>query len=196
MLFNWTCFICFNWTFNLQFYCLRKGWGSFKEWYVPKWCQRSHVKSSAKLFQCNILKVCLKIFGLSENDFFSFSETETLTTTTSFKTLLSLITKLSLTWPTSGCGGRKLGCASLPNSSVTTTPGESRGRAGGERGFQVELPESTGIFCGRCVFFPFVKGKTLVTLCACCKMPVNCYKKSLFDGQCFCRLWLLVSQCW
>ena len=85
MLFNWTCFICFNWTFNLQFYCLRKGWGSFKEWYVPKWCQRNHVKSRAKIFQCNIFKVCLKIFGVSEDDFFSFSETESLTTT-SFKT--------------------------------------------------------------------------------------------------------------
>ena len=84
MLFNWTCFICFNWTFNLQFYCLRKGWESYKEWYVPKWRQRSHLISSAKLFQCNIFKVCLKIFDVSEEDLF-FSETESLATT-SFKT--------------------------------------------------------------------------------------------------------------
>ena len=36
--------------------------------------------------------------------------------------------KMSLTWPASGWGGRKVGWASLPCSSVTTTPGESRPR--------------------------------------------------------------------
>ena len=39
---------------------------------------------------------------------------------------------------------------------------------------------STWMLCARCVSFPFVKGKTLVTLCACCKMPVNCYNKKPF----------------
>ena len=64
-------------------------------------------------------------------------------------------------------------------------PRGSRGDGlGGERGFWLGAPRdrevSTWMFCGRCVFFPFVEGKTLVTLCACCQITREMLQKEAF----------------
>ena len=131
------------------------------------------MKPSAKLFQCNIFKICLKIFDVSEDDFFSQKQRVSLRLAskpivTDYKTQSHLANLRMWREEAWLCLFAQLVGDHHPG-------GVARTGWGGE-GFS----SGNWMFCGRCVFFPFVKGKTLVTLYACCQIPVNCFKKSPF----------------
>ena len=116
---------------------------------------------------------------------FLFSKTESLTTT-SFKTYFHWLQNSVSPGQPQDVEEGSLAVPLCPTRRWPPPRGSREDGLGGER-FSSGAPRdgkvSTWMFCGRCVFFPFVKGKTLVTLCACCQIPVNCYKKSLFYGH-------------
>ena len=118
-IFKCACFNSFNWAFNLQFYALWKG----REEIMKQVIRESPDKKRTTF------RMMIRTHRLDLKDLKNFEYAQIY-----FDLNMPGMEDELLTWPTSGCGGRKLGWASLPDSSVTTTPGESRGRAGEGRG--------------------------------------------------------------
>ena len=140
------------------------------------------MKSSAKLFQCNIFKVCLKIFDVSEENFFSSQKQRVLLLLASKPTFTDYKAQSHLAnlrmWREEAwlCLFAQLVGDHHPGGVARTGWGGERFSSGAPRDGKVSIWK----FCGRCVFLPFVKGKTLVTSYACCQTPLNCYKKKPF----------------
>ena len=185
MLFNWTCFICFNWTFNLQFYCLRKGGGASKKYEndareamwnpVPNYFSVIFSRSASKYL------VWVKMIS------FLFQKQESFTST-SFKTYFHwLQNSLSPGQPQDVEEG-SLAVPLCPTRRWPPPRGSREDGLGGER-FSSGAPRKYWDILWKVCLLSFCQRQNFLTLYACCQISVNCYKKRAF----FMVIWSISS---